>query len=725
MSFQFLDVSHLPISKAVFETRKKIFEQNQGSKQQAKTSKWSTSLDNVFKIDFLNAKPFPFPQVADSPNIDFANLKLEGVQRAEGGTEGLFFVSTTDGVMIVKRSFNIASEILAGRLAHTLGIYSPKVYPLDLYSSGGEALYNSMTAVEKTGRVTTTFISQKHVLIMEFLRGITLNLLDHTQAAEIFADTTLLTHIGSLMALDVLTNNSDRLPLIWSNQGNLSNVMITEQNLIVSIDAKIVPIAKSNTAIYGNYMRKLEQTVKALLLNDQVETSAFRYIRDVISAATGYDMASEGTLAMQKGFKETTLKALSLDVPVLLQQWSQNLPTTPEFLTSCVDFVTEVITLIKTSVENPSSAPIHEAPKVQKGSNSNDVSTKTVTINKAVVTGAIPEFGWKRVVVPQEKPLPRRYTTGVLHDHKLYVFGGMSPSKAPLNDLYYFDIDASTWHLVPPKGVVPAARYGHSAVIVNDTMLVYGGCGDKNQGAFGDVYSFSFASGEWKVVDVKGQVPPPRFNHSCVVHHSQLLVFGGSKDQSVHYDDGYVFDIDNATWTSLNGTGHKPSNRAGHLSFVLPENGTDYLYIFGGHTGKGGFDILADMSRLNLSNNTWEEVDASGILPRMGRPIPCIVHNGQVYTYGGYDGKQPQRTLLLFDPKDKKWNIAKLWLELDESSLSVTAAVTGSAGMEPTPRYGHAMVLDSKGVLTIFGGSGSTYLNDVMQIDTTPEDEDE
>ena len=56
-------------------------------------------------------------------------------------------------------------------------------------------------------------------------------------------------------------------------------------------------------------------------------------------------------------------------------------------------------------------------------------------------------------------------------------------------------------------------------------------------------YITNAASNEWKVVDMKGQAPSPRFNHSCVLHNGQLFVFGGSKDQSVHFDDGFVFDI--------------------------------------------------------------------------------------------------------------------------------------------------------------------------------------
>lgn len=48
---------------------------------------------------------------------------------------------------------------------------------------------------------------------------------------------------------------------------------------------------------------------------------------------------------------------------------------------------------------------------------------------------------------------------------------------------------------------------------------------------------------------------------------------------------------------------------------------------------------------------------------------------------------------------------------------------SGSQGTNPVPRYGNTIVLDRNGILTIFGGSGSMYLNDVVQIDTQEEEE--
>lgn len=42
--------------------------------------------------------------------------------------KGLFFISTKNGIFIIKRSNNINSEILANKLFIEMGICSPKVY---------------------------------------------------------------------------------------------------------------------------------------------------------------------------------------------------------------------------------------------------------------------------------------------------------------------------------------------------------------------------------------------------------------------------------------------------------------------------------------------------------------------------------------------------------------------------------------------------------------------
>ncbi len=65
-----------------------------------------------------------------------------------------------------------------------------------------------------------------------------------------------------------------------------------------------------------------------------------------------------------------------------------------------------------------------------------------------------------------------------------------------MDELYMFDIKSHSWEFVLPKGQRPGARYLHSAVVVGDSMVIFGG----NDKASGDVWSFNFATRRWKLL---------------------------------------------------------------------------------------------------------------------------------------------------------------------------------------------------------------------------------
>ena len=62
-----------------------------------------------------------------------------------------------------------------------------------------------------------------------------------------------------------------------------------------------------------------------------------------------------------------------------------------------------------------------------------------------------------------------------------------------MDEMYAFDLKAHTWELIAPKGPKPAARYLHTAVVIKDAMVIFGG----SESALGDVWSFNFKSRRW------------------------------------------------------------------------------------------------------------------------------------------------------------------------------------------------------------------------------------
>jgi hypothetical protein len=113
----------------------------------------------------------------------------------------------------------------------------------------------------------------------------------------------------------------------------------------------------------------------------------------------------------------------------------------------------------------------------------------------------------------------------------MLVVGGHDGAKH-LNDFYQFNFDTLEWSLVETMGQVapPSPRDSHAAVICGDAMYLFGG---STGSARNDLYSFSFETDQWHEVRLavgsgqKGNVPCPRFCHTCNMYNNSLYAFGG------------------------------------------------------------------------------------------------------------------------------------------------------------------------------------------------------
>jgi len=341
---------------------------------------------------------------------------------------------------------------------------------------------------------------------------------------------------------------------------------------------------------------------------------------------------------------------------------------------------------------------------------------------KAESKAQIRECSWRRIVVPNEKPAARRHHTGILYEDKLYVFGGALPSKAPTNDFYVFDFGTTKWELVSFKGEPPGPRCGHTAVLYDKKMWIFAGF-DNQRTAFNDLHFFDFETKEWKKVEQSGDDlvwPNARYFHSGTLVGDKFYLFGGAISKSKFLNDVYTFSFDTKKWTAVAPQPGVPDIRAGHLAFEH----SNKWFIFGGFTGDGGYTNLLDTHYLDLEKNTWHEIEISGTFPRTFRPLSHVFDqpNGLVYLFGGSDGKNPLGGLLQFEISTGTWRVINMWLEMDNTE-SALSAISSSKGLLPIPRHGHSTVMDANGVITIFAGSGSLYLNDLFQIDLNEHDE--
>ncbi len=82
---------------------------------------------------------------------------------------------------------------------------------------------------------------------------------------------------------------------------------------------------------------------------------------------------------------------------------------------------------------------------------------------------------------------------------------------------------------------LPKTRDEHTALILDDSMIVFGGF------AFGqrtnDIFKYYFKSNTWEKIKNKGTKSPcPRAGHSAVICHKNqdqcMIVFGGKDDDN-------------------------------------------------------------------------------------------------------------------------------------------------------------------------------------------------
>eukprot|EP00953_Heterococcus_sp_UTEX-ZZ885_P013753 7841-Heterococcus_DN1.PRE.2 len=122
-------------------------------------------------------------------------------------------------------------------------------------------------------------------------------------------------------------------------------------------------------------------------------------------------------------------------------------------------------------------------------------------------------------------PDPTLGAVGCLIDDKLLVYGGCTSSccYSPLDTLWLYDLNTLQWQQLTPHGRRPTARFAATAApISSGQMLLYGGM-DAVQGPQSDVWLYDVESNEWTEVHVDSSsssysgLPPARSSHAAVL----------------------------------------------------------------------------------------------------------------------------------------------------------------------------------------------------------------
>ncbi|KAM7375792.1 hypothetical protein PAMP_005563 [Pampus punctatissimus] len=216
-------------------------------------------------------------------------------------------------------------------------------------------------------------------------------------------------------------------------------------------------------------------------------------------------------------------------------------------------------------------------------------------------------------------PCARGHSAAFDPDSKaVFVYGGLREGHC-YSEVYILNTLTWKWRLVTAKGNVPTLAY-HSAVFYKKELFVFGGVepsqssGDKS--CSNTLYIFSPEFELWYQPIVEGDKPLPRFGHSATLLSQKLIIFGGRKT-ATYLNDLHVLDLGFMEYTAVKCGNMPPLPRGFHAALTVSDN---RILVSGGCSAIGA---LQDVHIFNTDTNMWNSV-ASSLLcskPRAGHSV--------------------------------------------------------------------------------------------------------
>ena len=138
-----------------------------------------------------------------------------------------------------------------------------------------------------------------------------------------------------------------------------------------------------------------------------------------------------------------------------------------------------------------------------------------------------------------------------------------------MNDIRTFEVDVHQWKKVDPAdpaAAKPIARAGHVALFNNGILYVHGGKDDENN-KLNDLWKFDMATRVWTELVTEdrnmlggavSKVPVARSGHSAVLYEGYICIFGGIFEVTKELNDLQLYDIENNRWICLFAESNEP-----------------------------------------------------------------------------------------------------------------------------------------------------------------------
>eukprot|EP00873_Tetraselmis_striata_P040169 jgi/Tetstr1/460433/TSEL_005692.t1 len=288
-----------------------------------------------------------------------------------------------------------------------------------------------------------------------------------------------------------------------------------------------------------------------------------------------------------------------------------------------------------------------------------------------IATGIPPAKAYTAYKAGKTPSLPSgRYGVTLSHHRgSLYMFGGTDGGASKhgrtgyevgyeMDELWQFELRTRKWTLVEARGgYQPTARYLHTAVVLGDSLYVYGG----NKDGAGDVAVLDLRTRRWaQLVDEAAGIaagPGPRLGHTAAAFESSAMrgfvVYGGRRrgaSTAKLGGDVWLFDAGASAWAGpltavTPGGTPPPAPRVYHAMAALPGGSWQGERSW---AALGAVVSLGSVTTPVMSCNTeawamWVSANASLVswsrlpdLPVGHYHHSLVAHGSAVYGFGGH-----------------------------------------------------------------------------------------
>ncbi|KAF2191382.1 galactose oxidase [Zopfia rhizophila CBS 207.26] len=309
-------------------------------------------------------------------------------------------------------------------------------------------------------------------------------------------------------------------------------------------------------------------------------------------------------------------------------------------------------------------------------------------------------------------PLPRCHHTLSVVKGRAYIFGGeSSPGTLADNAMHIVILPSSgvleaDYTSTPARpalaGDVPAPRKGHSAVVIGDSIYIFGGEGVASED--GRVWVFTTVSNSWSFLDPS---PGTLYPSHRAFHAAVSSELPGPKDEVVYKEKAP----------------QQPADPAKVVPEPADSDSWGTIFVVGGRNTENN-ELLNDGFAFDIRTRTWSNVPTPLGQPREGASL-ALVQN-RLYRFGG-------KGVETFTSGSMEFvNISPVWKHAEGGITPLTSGwaweeLSHAEGDAPQARSGAGLSSVTTGqgrqYLLVLGGEGerSTFFDDIWAFRLPPE----